>query len=340
VKEPKTTIFLSWSGPQSKELATILKDFLCKVFNFQINSIFLSTRDINGNLGGWFETIRFKASESVIFLPCITQENSMAPWLHFETGIGSHISSENKINNLIIPILFNLKIGELNQKWRMFTHHEIIDSGEGFQMMLKKIIYQIDAFLSKNFIYLNDYQIAYDVIHYKSAEDNRIVKMNGDEIMGTANKLEIISRKYSTHDYFISRPMKAVSIKKSNNLSSIIRELDNKNIANIHYAGKESDFGESISSYRIGTIKRCNVFILIYPKTSETLVPASSCLIELGAAIAEHKRIILIVEKDALQPGFFLDLKVSLAEYYEYTSAKNLVSILTKIIKKDRFYND
>ncbi len=340
MKEPKTTIFLSWSGPQSKELATILKDFLCKVFNFQINSIFLSTRDINGNLGGWFETIRFKASESVIFIPCITQENSMAPWLHFETGIGSHISLESRISNLIIPILFNLKISELNQKWRMFTHHEIIDSGEGFQIMLKKIVYQIDAFLSKNSIYLDDYQIAYDTIHYKSAEDNRIEKMNGNEIIETANKLGVISRKYSTHDYFISRPMKAVSVKKSNNLTRIIRELDNKNIANIHYAGKESDFGESISSYRIGTIKRCNVFILIYPKTSGTQVPASSCLIELGAAIAEHKRIILIVEKDALQPGFFQDLKVSLAEYHEYTNNEELVNILTRFIKNNGYDND
>ncbi|MCM1296096.1 MAG: hypothetical protein NC311_11190 [Muribaculaceae bacterium] len=336
MKEPKTTIFLSWSGPQSKELAIILKDFLCKVFDFQINSIFLSTRDINGNLGGWFETIRIKASESVIFLPCITQENATAPWLHFETGIGSYISQEKMVHNLIIPILFNLKIKDLNPRWRMFTHHEITDSEEGFHMMLKKIVFQIDAFLYKNSHNLLEHQITYNPLNYRSSEDPRINKLCGDEIKNTSEKLEIISRKYSSHDYFISRPMKAVSIKQSKLLSKIIRELENNLSANINYAGKESDFGENISAYRIGTIRRCNVFILIYPKTDYNPVPASSCLIELGAAIAEHKRIILIVEKNALKPGFFEDLKESIAEYYEYTNNKSLKQILTEIINEDK----
>src|SRR5262245_41047155 len=76
-------IFISWSGPRSKIVATAMRGFIPRVI--QAAKPFLSNHDIDK--GSWWRGRLFaELDSSKAAIVCLTPENLSAPWLHYETG--------------------------------------------------------------------------------------------------------------------------------------------------------------------------------------------------------------------------------------------------------------
>ena len=96
-------IFLSWSKPESKEIANCLKKFLNKALEIRNQKvIFISSQNISGD-DGWYRDIRINASSALIIIPCLTLNSLYSPWIHFETGMGSSLIEDRPKKNY--PVL-------------------------------------------------------------------------------------------------------------------------------------------------------------------------------------------------------------------------------------------
>ena len=339
----KKMIFLSWSGPSSKEVATVLRIYLSNVLKVRTDSIYLSERDINGNTDGWYNEVCRNISNSAIIISCITRANKISPWLHFETGVGSYVGSV-KPSKKIIPFLFDISIEELPRNLSMFLTHQVIDyksdlnEDDCYRDMLKKLICEIDGYIDNNERDLNRiYKEEIHALRFVDNNDSRLMKLYGNFINKAIKGLVTIKSKYNTHDFFISRPIKGVSLSVAKDLINLFTDIQANSSCRIYYAGKDVDYGNSISSYRMGIIKQCNTFILIYPRNDASHQnPPSSSLIELGAALALNKRIIIITEKDSVTPAFFDDLRLQIYKYKQYDNLNELRNILLEVTNNNK----
>jgi hypothetical protein len=76
-------VFLSWSGERSKAAAQILRQWLPDV----IQSIepWMSAEDIDAG-ARWNSELTNKLAETRCGIICLTRDNQLAPWVHFEAG--------------------------------------------------------------------------------------------------------------------------------------------------------------------------------------------------------------------------------------------------------------
>lgn len=94
-------LFISWSGSPSREIASLLKDWICEVI--QEIDAFLSDEDISKG-ARWGAELTEKlggTSEGVI---CVTNSNLRAPWLNFEAGALSKLTESASVR----PLLFGI----------------------------------------------------------------------------------------------------------------------------------------------------------------------------------------------------------------------------------------
>lgn len=93
-------LFISWSGDDSKRLASAFRDWIPVVL--QAVDPFMSSKDIN--LGSkWNETINSKLEKSAIGLIFVTPSNINSPWLNFESGA---LSKSLNVTSRVVPIVF------------------------------------------------------------------------------------------------------------------------------------------------------------------------------------------------------------------------------------------
>lgn len=99
-------IFLSWSGEESKKLASIFSDWLPNVLQFV--EPYMSSKDIS--LGDrWASSIESNLEECIFGLVFVTPANINSPWINFEAGA---LSKTNK--SKIVPLLYRSEITILN----------------------------------------------------------------------------------------------------------------------------------------------------------------------------------------------------------------------------------
>ena len=92
-------VFLSWSGNRSKEVASLLSDWLCCVI--QAARPWISTRDLDrGSL--WFGEINDQLKDTTVGIICLTQENKARPWILFEAGALAKGLSTSRVCTLLI----------------------------------------------------------------------------------------------------------------------------------------------------------------------------------------------------------------------------------------------
>ncbi|ACK98136.1 TIR domain-containing protein [Bacillus thuringiensis] len=100
-------VFLSWSGNESKQLATIFKEWLPNVLQYV--DPYMSAQDIS--MGErWNNNITDSLEESVFGLIFVTPSNINAPWINFEAGALS-----KTFDSRVVPILYNADVMILNQ---------------------------------------------------------------------------------------------------------------------------------------------------------------------------------------------------------------------------------
>lgn len=100
-------VFLSWSGNESKQLATIFKEWLPNVLQYV--EPYMSAQDIS--MGErWGNSIADNLEESVFGLIFVTPSNIKAPWINFEAGALS-----KTFESRVIPILYKAEVTILDQ---------------------------------------------------------------------------------------------------------------------------------------------------------------------------------------------------------------------------------
>jgi hypothetical protein len=110
-------IFISWSGPRSKHVASALRQWLPDVL--QSARPWMSDSDIDKGSRG-IEEIS-KALETIeVGISCLTPENLTAPWLLFEGGaLSKRIGNKAR---LCTYLLGGMKNGDVPQPLGMFQH--------------------------------------------------------------------------------------------------------------------------------------------------------------------------------------------------------------------------
>ncbi|MEO7325364.1 MAG: toll/interleukin-1 receptor domain-containing protein [Dokdonella sp.] len=93
-------VFLSWSGTQSKAVASALRTWLPDVMQWV--KPWMSAEDINAG-SRWSNEIEGRLRESKFGIICLTATNQTAPWILFEAGaIAKSIADQSFICPLLI----------------------------------------------------------------------------------------------------------------------------------------------------------------------------------------------------------------------------------------------
>ena len=105
-------VFISWSGPTSRQVAAALRDWMKKVI--QSVEPWMSDKDIESG-ARWSDAVAANLKDVRVGIICLTAENKAAPWLHFEAGA----ISKTLEDAFVCPYLFKLDptdiVGPLTQ---------------------------------------------------------------------------------------------------------------------------------------------------------------------------------------------------------------------------------
>ena len=115
-------VFISWSGEQSKLLATALKDWIQPIL--QSVEVWMSEADIDAG-DRWGQEVARELSESNFGIICVTPENLQAPWVLFEAGALAKSLEGTKV----IPLLFELELREISGPLAQFQAKKLDQSG-------------------------------------------------------------------------------------------------------------------------------------------------------------------------------------------------------------------
>ncbi|MCH5206468.1 MAG: toll/interleukin-1 receptor domain-containing protein [Oscillospiraceae bacterium] len=93
-------IFVSWSGELSKKIAQALKKWIPCII--QSVDVFYSPEDIEKG-ENWDSKISAELSQCNYGIVCLTSENTLAPWIHFEAGALAK-TLESRVSALMVDI--------------------------------------------------------------------------------------------------------------------------------------------------------------------------------------------------------------------------------------------
>ena len=106
-------VFISWSGSRSKEVALALRGWLKNVI--QGLEPWMSDTDIEVGQRG-VEEIFGQLKKSQTGIICVTPENMMAPWLHFEAGaLSQAVGDKAKVCPALLDMTTSAVTGPLSE---------------------------------------------------------------------------------------------------------------------------------------------------------------------------------------------------------------------------------
>jgi TIR domain len=106
-------VFISWSMPRSKMIASAIREWLCDVI--QVVDPWMSDIDIAAGTR-WLGEISNKLEVAQIAIICITPENQNNPWLMFEAGA----LSKNLAESCVCPLLYDITPSLLDSPLKQF----------------------------------------------------------------------------------------------------------------------------------------------------------------------------------------------------------------------------
>ena len=106
-------VFISWSGERSKFVARVLKGWLKEVI--QGVDPWMSELDIDAG-NRWNSEIDKQLSATNFGIICLTAENYLAPWIHFEAGaLAKQVQGYSQENPSVCPYLIGVRSENLPQ---------------------------------------------------------------------------------------------------------------------------------------------------------------------------------------------------------------------------------
>lgn len=287
------SIFISWSGDDSKDIALKLKEALENGFDNKL-SCFVSNVDIASG-SDWWNKIQDQLAESSMGIMCITEENSQAPWIYFEAGA----LVAKKIDT--IPLLFNCSIKDLEKTPLRMKQAVNYDNIKAFRRMIGEINTKYHIFDTTT---VN--------ISYKATTIQETLSRDIDDIVnklklkGFINKNQIYPDSVKTivkKTVFISAPMSTLTEKQYEEqqkfLKRFVKTLKSIGFKDVISPAEKIKEKKKFDGYpksvndNFRDLKRAECFILIY-----SFPKASSSLIELGYAIALGKKTVVFYKKE------------------------------------------
>ena len=125
------TVFLSWSGTRSDEVAKVFAKWL-KLMLQQVEP-WISSKDIESG-AMWDEEIQKKLENSYIGIVFLTIENKDKPWIHYEAGA----LSKGIPSNRVMTFLVDLSTDDL-LKTPLSKFNHTNDSDESLTKLLRTI---------------------------------------------------------------------------------------------------------------------------------------------------------------------------------------------------------
>lgn len=104
-------IFISWSGELSQKIAKELSEWLPSII--QSVEVFYSPEDIKKG-ENWDNRLTNELQDSKYGIVCLTPENVLAPWIHFEAGALSK-TLDSRVSTLMINVLTSEIKGPLSR---------------------------------------------------------------------------------------------------------------------------------------------------------------------------------------------------------------------------------
>lgn len=110
-------VFISWSGPLSKQLGEAIRDWLPSVLQFVVP--YFTPSDVEKG-GRWSTEISKELENSQIGILCVTRDNLHSDWILFEAGA----LSKSLQKSYVCPILFDIGNTDLAGPMKQFQTTE------------------------------------------------------------------------------------------------------------------------------------------------------------------------------------------------------------------------
>lgn len=283
-------LFISWSGPNSKEFAKELKHILEDViFDGTDLTCFVSDVDIESGTD-WWKKIKGELKTSKQSILCVTKENVKAPWIYYEAGamVARDIPS--------IPLLISCGVESLEGSPLKGTQCVNFYDQQKFQKMIADINKRMDLL-----------DITPRQLDQLSKEGYELIKADLANTLKNLRDLRIFNEKYvypsgittvKRNTVFISAPMASAddneyaelrtyllqlkSILKEIGFSDVVCPLFDKNSKSA-FDGKTKAIKNNFAD-----LKKVDSLIVIYPWKRP-----SSSLVEIGYGIALSKKMVI-----------------------------------------------
>ncbi|WP_437770664.1 toll/interleukin-1 receptor domain-containing protein [Arthrobacter sp. KNU40] len=131
-------VFISWSGPESKAVALLLKPWLKMIL--QATEPWMSDLDIDPG-SRWSQDIASELKKSDIGIICVTPENQNAAWIQFEAGALS--IALNDIDRKVIPLLIGFNDRNELQSSPLDVFNNVLFNDEGMRKLVSSINSQL-----------------------------------------------------------------------------------------------------------------------------------------------------------------------------------------------------
>lgn len=122
-------VFISWSGPVSKQVAAALYDWLPLVI--QSVQPYMSANDIAAG-ARWSTDIGSELEASSFGIVCLTRANAAAPWINFEAGALSKSFGEARV----VPLLFGMAPRDIPSASPLVQFQAVMADKEGARRLV------------------------------------------------------------------------------------------------------------------------------------------------------------------------------------------------------------
>ncbi len=321
-EQEKRSIFLSWSGAESKKIAKKLKEELLYFFDNKIE-VFFSAEDIPSG-SEWFAKIKTELQTCKVGILCITKENFDSPWINFESGamIACNID--------VIPILFGAS--RLSYSSPMNSINNVTFEKEEFCKFMQNLNMQLGEIVPQANIEKKAKQL---FTNFKAKIINSLKTLQGKRVFSAKYVYPQDINNINIHTLYISTPMASIEAPEYDeqrtfllNLENLLKDIGFKNIFSPAISiEKQENFDGStkanLDNYR--ELKQVDSFVGVYPKP----LP-SSVLIEIGYAIALSKRIVIFCKGKEDLPFMLREANATISnlkidEYQTYEDILNTV---------------